>query len=1027
MHAPLEFGLLGPLEAYHAGELVPVSAPKLRVVLATLLLRANQDVSLRELADTVWGSEGPARPRAALRVFLMRVRQLFDADLIRTMPDGYRLEIADEAVDLCRFNSLVDQGMSLSAEGELERAEELLDRAMGLWRAEALADVPSEALQLEAARLEELRLRAEHLRFEVKLRRGLHHDVIGPLRELTAENPLREDLWAHLLLALYRADRQAEALAAYQEISVNLARELQVFPGQALRELHQSILVGDPAIASPHTSSARSAAVVSEPPRAGSQLPPAIRNFVGRRAETERIVALLKSEGEVPVVTVSGPPGVGKTALAVRVAHRMRTAFPDGQFYVDLHTHSMARRPSTPMVLARLLRALGHSAEHMPMDQDELVAAYRTALRGRRVLITADNVGATSQVRPLIPSEPGCAIVVTSRNELTALTARDGARGIRLDMLAERESVSLLGAVLGEDVTARQAEATARLADLCGHLPLALRIAASNLAGSHRPDIGAYIERFLEGRRVQALAMDDDQHIAVSRAFDLSYVALPSEARALFRLLALFPGADITGEATAVLADVAPPEAAKALEQLAAANLVQRLPGDRYQLHDLLSEYAAERARTEDLAGYRAEARDRLFDWYLRGVKRAAAVLYPELVAATRSRSEAEPAVGPAAAHERSEALHWLETERANLIAVIEFCAEQGPGPMAWQLAEAMGWYLGISGHHSEYVAAASAGLRAARSAGDPAAESAMVGCLVWEYRNLGDLDTALRYLTEVLQTSGPDSSGRTLLTVWHGSVRLELGHLERARACFVEVADLVSGQTAPSFLSVAASLGLGAVDFWAGHCEQALPRMEEALAAASRGGATVERVECLMVLGRCLLEMGRTERAADLLRTAAEESSALRNGYHQADCFAHLALALAELGDLDAASEAAHRARNRSRDLHNRCITATVWQALGAVHRARGEGGKAVEAYRQALAATTQGTVHPYRMCESLLGLARAHTVLGRPREAAEHARLARDTAREYGFGSLEARARQLLMDGEPAPRRASAHLPPG
>ncbi len=1025
MRAPLEFGLLGPLEAYREGEPVPVSAPKLRVVLATLLLRANQDVSLRELADTVWGSEGPARPRAALRVFLMRVRQLFGADFIRTRPDGYRLEIADEAVDLHRFHSLVDQGRSLSAEGELARAEALFDAAMGLWRAEPLADVPSEALQLEATRLQELRLRTEHLRFEVKLRRGLHHDVIGPLRELTAENPLREDLWAHLLLALYRAHRQAEALAAYQEIRRNLANELDVLPGRALRELHQSILVGDPAVAPPHASSAKTAASVSEPPRAGSQLPPAIRNFVGRRAETERIVALLRSEGEVPVVTVSGPPGVGKTALAVRLAHRMRTAFPDGRFYVDLHTHSMARPPSTPMVLARLLRALGHSAEHLPMDQDELVAAYRTALRGKRVLITADNAASASQVRPLIPSEPGCALLVTSRNELTALTVRDGARGVRLDMLTEQESVSLLGAILGEDVTARQPEATARLAGLCGHLPLALRIAASNLAGSHRPDIGAYIQRFPEGRRVQALAMDDDQHIAVSRAFDLSYVALPSEASALFRLLALFPGADITGEATAVLADIAPSEAAKALEQLAAANLVQRLPGDRYQLHDLLSEYAAERARTEDADGYRAEARDRLFDWYLRGAKGAAAVLYPEFVAATRS--EAESAVGPAAPQERSQALHWLETERANLVAVIEFCAEQGPGPMAWRLTEAMGWYLGISGHHSEYVAAARAGLRAARSAGDPAAESAMVGCLVWEYRNLGDLDTALRCLTEVLESGGPDSSTRPLLTVWHGSVRLELGHLERARACFAEIADLVSGQTAPSFLSVAASLGLGAVDFWSGRCEQALPRMEEALAAASRAGAPVERVECLMVLGRCLLEMGETERAAGLLRTAAEESSALHNGYHQADVFAHLAMALAELGDLDAASEAAHRARLRSRELHNRCITATVWQALGAVHRAQGEGGKAATAYRHALAATTQGTVHPYRMCESLLGLARAHAALGQAHEAAGHARRALATAREYGFGSLEARARHLLMDGEPAARRASAHLPPG
>ncbi|WP_165975399.1 AfsR/SARP family transcriptional regulator [Actinomadura rubrisoli] len=1005
----MEFGLLGPLEVRQDGEAVQVGAPKLRVVLATLLLRANREVTLHELADAVWGADVPAQPVAALRVFVMRLRRLFRAPgILQTTPGGYRLEIDDEALDLYRFGDLVARGTELAAGGELERAETLLDEAMALWRAEPLADVPSETLHLEAARLQETRLRAEHRRFEVKLRMGLHHDAIGPLRELTAENPLREDLWAQLILALYRANRQAEAVAAYQAISAGLASELDVVPGRPLRELYQSILIADPDLAPPGAQPVEAAA--AEPPRTGSQLPPAIGNFVGRGAEIERIAGLLRTGGRVavPVVTVSGPPGVGKTALAVRVAHQLRAEFPDGQVYVDLHTHSAARRPSTPTVLARMLRTLGHDTDDIPVDEDEQVAAYRTALRGKRVLVTVDNAASAGQVRPLIPSEPGCAMLVTSRNELTELTARDGARRVRLDMLSSDESITLLTAILGTEAAGQQRAAVERLADLCGHLPLALRIAASNLAGSHRPDIGAYIQRFLADRRVRALTMDDDDHIAVDRAFDLSYVSLPPEARAVFRLLALFPGPDVAAEAMAVLADGTPQEATKALEQLAAASLLQRLPGDRYQMHDLLSEYAAERAQAEYGAEYCAEARARLFDWYLSAVNDAITVLYPEFVAAVRRA--AKPADAALAPLDRPQALHWLDAERANLVAMVEHCAEHGPLPMAWKLTEAMVWHLGISGHHTEYLAAARAGLHAARSAGDQGAETTMVGCLVWEHRRLGDLDTALDYVTGALADVDPASPGRPVLVVWHGSVRIERGELDRARECFGQLAELAAADALPPFLACAAPLGLGAAEMLAGRLEQALPLLEEAVAAAAQTQPTVQWVECLMVVGRCRLLMGQWERAAEVLRAAADEATKLGTRYHQSECLAYLAVALTEMGDVAEAAEASEEAFTQSQGLRNRCITISVWNALAAVHRSRGEFGEAVKAHEAALAAATQTTLHPYGMTESRLELARTHFGAGRFNETHEEARLALATAREFGFGLLQARAWHLL-----------------
>ncbi|QXJ23364.1 tetratricopeptide repeat protein [Actinomadura graeca] len=1008
----MEFGLLGPLEVRRDGEEIRVGAPKLRVVLAALLLRANREVSLGELTDAVWGAGVPAQPVPALRVFVMRLRRLFPVpDLIRTMPDGYRLEIDEGALDLHRFGELASRGTALAGDGELERAGALLDEAMALWRAEPLADVPSDTLHMEAARLQELRLRTEHRRFEVKLRMGLHHDVIGRLRELTAANPLREDLWAQLMLALYRANRQAEAVSAYQAISAGLAAELGVAPGPPLRELYQSILVADPDLTPPGAAPAEG---VAEPPRTGSQLPPAIGNFVGRAAEIERIAALLDGGGRVgvPVVTVSGPPGTGKTALAVRVAHQMRGSFPDGRLFVDLHAHSAVRRPSTQTVLARLLRALGHSADDIPVDEDEQVAAYRTALRGKRVLVTVDNAASAAEVRPLIPSEPGCAMLVTSRNELTALTARDGARRVRLDLLSGGESFALLTAILGTETTARQRAATERLAELCGRLPLALRIAASNLAGSHRPDIGAYIQRFLAGRRVRALAMDDDDHIAVGRAFDLSYLSLPPGARAMFRLLALFPGPDVAPEAMAVLAGGTPGEAATALEQLAAASLVQRLPGDRYQVHDLLSEYAADRVRAEHGEAYCDEARARLFDWYLEAVADAVVALYPEFITAIRATTEpAEgPAEGPPPRFGRSRALHWLDAERANLVAVVEHCSEHGPRPMAWKLAEALAWHLGIGGHHTEYLAAARAGLHAARAEGNAAAETAMIGCLVWEHRKLGDLGTALEYVTGALAGGDPADPGRPLLMVWHGSVRLERGELERARQCFAEVAELAEADALPPFLFGAVPLGLGAAAMMAGDFGRALPLLEEALAAATQGQPTVQRVECLMVVGRCLLMMGRWKRAAEVLRTAAREAAGLETRYHRAECLAYLSVALTETGDRTEAFEVAQEALAQSQGLRTRCIAISVWNAVGAVYRHRGDYGEAMEAHERALAAAVQTTIHPYGMAESHLGLARTHYTAGRLDETHEEARLALATAQQFGFEHLGTLARHLL-----------------
>ncbi|HWO64193.1 MAG TPA: AAA family ATPase, partial [Umezawaea sp.] len=339
-----------------------------------------------------------------------------------------------------------------------------------------------------------------------------------------------------------------------------------------------------------------------------AQLPAPVGHFVGRTAELARVSALLSDPGAgatSPAVAVNGPPGVGKTAFATSVGHALRGRFPDGQLHVDLRGHSPAPALSTTTVLARFLRALGVRVNDIPLDEAGLVAAYRRLLRGRRVLVILDNAASAGQVLPLLPDEPGCSVLITSRAELRV----EGAAVARLAVLDERDARELLARTLRTDV---DDTVVAELARLCGFLPLALRIALGNLVGTG--DVEGYVAELREGDRLSALAVDNDDSAAVRRAFDLSYATLSPEAAGLFRLLGLAPGPDVGVQGAAALLGA---DADALVEELATANLVQRSDGGRFAVHDLLREYAAERARTTDPDAGEAAVRG-LLDWYLR-------------------------------------------------------------------------------------------------------------------------------------------------------------------------------------------------------------------------------------------------------------------------------------------------------------------------------------------------------------------------------------------------------------------------
>ncbi|MEV4613540.1 BTAD domain-containing putative transcriptional regulator [Kitasatospora sp. NPDC049258] len=605
MIQPVRFFLLGAMRAQDGDEVLPVGSPLQQVMMAALLLRDGRAASAGELIDGIWGEAAPASASAMLRTYAWRWRKVLGRDgtapgILASVGDGYRTVLPPDGVDAVRAEKLAATALGAATAGEdPQRARRLLAEALDLWYGEPLAGLPGPFAEQQRARLADLRISLLEERCGLDLELGDQKLAVPVLRELTSDHPLRERPYVLLMRALYQDGRQADALTVFDRARGLLAAELGIDPGPELRDMHRRILRGDPAllatapVATAPVAPAHVAAAPAGPALVPAQLPADIADFTGRRAELDALHAVLgkavdgaAEDAVLPVAAISGMGGVGKTAVAVRVAHRLRGGFPDGQLYADLRGDQP--EPARPSVLlASFLTALGVASAAIPETLEDRSRLFRSLLDVRRVLILLDNARDAAQVRPLLPGSPRCAVLVTGRARLFDLAT---AAQIDLDVFSVDEATQLLARAAGAGRIAADPAAAGELIRYCDHLPLAVRIVAARLASRPAWTVARLADRLAaEQDRMAELRLGD---LAVAGAFDWGYRQLTAEQATAFRVIAAVGRPDIGVPAAAAVLGVDPRRAEALLESLVDAGMVTEPRAGRYRYHDLLRVFA---------------------------------------------------------------------------------------------------------------------------------------------------------------------------------------------------------------------------------------------------------------------------------------------------------------------------------------------------------------------------------------------------------------------------------------------------
>ncbi|MFD9479132.1 BTAD domain-containing putative transcriptional regulator [Streptomyces nojiriensis] len=973
----LRFNVLGSLEGWFGEVRLRLGGAIQERVLCVLLLEAGRVVPVARLVEATWEKDPPVTAAHQVRKAVADLRRRIPTgtEVIATDGPGYRVVVADDQVDLLRFDALTKAAGQALREGGRSEAAEALRSALALWRGSVLSGTGGPVIEAAAIALEERRLAAAEQFFDLSLALGESGELISGLRALITQHPLRETLRGQLMLALYRSGRQAEALKEYGEVRELLVDELGIDPGPRLAKLYEAILRDSPELAAPE----RPAPVITAPPRTvpgpaapvdpvpepavpvpavaegaapetpartepdregepGTRVAPAdapctlpydLPDFTGRAKELAELFDYVQDEGRggeryARIVAIDGMGGMGKTTLAVRAAHRLAGRYPDGQLHIDLHGFTPGRQPVTPTAaLDGLLRTLGTPGDRIPEDLEGRTALWRSKLDGRRMLLLFDNAVDAAQIRPLLPASPGSLALITSRGRLLDL---DGVEWVSIGMMEPEDSTSLMAETLGTTRVAAEPAASAELAELCGHLPLALRIATARLRNRPRWTVRYLVERLRdEKRRMDELSSGERSVAATLR---LSYLAMDEEYRTAFRILSLYPCAGTDVHSAAALLGTAVRDAEDALEFLLDVHLVQQPDIGLYTFHDLVRSFA-QSLRGPATADDDAAAVERLLGYYLTTSDAACEVLFP-------SRERRPTGIPPYQGERPSfrdteQALSWFDREQAGLLAAVSLAERCGHDRYAACLSRNVGFHLHTHGQLDEFWSVGHLAVAAARRLDDPALlgiSLANLGAACWK---LGRFEEGLEVATEARDTA-------------------------------IRAGDRHTEANSESTIGLLMSM--------LGRYEEALPLVERSVSMAQELGNPRAESESLTILSTLYERWGRFPEAAEVARRAIEIDRDLGYRSNEIVALTDLAFAQVGLGEFADADASLERARDLCDETRSPGDVALVLALSAQVAHERGDAVQArAFAERSLVLGRTSGAPIRLARVENVLG----------------------------------------------------------
>jgi DNA-binding SARP family transcriptional activator/Tfp pilus assembly protein PilF len=921
MSRPVLVRLLGPVDVLVDGTIWHVRGLRRKAVLAALALHAGEIVSTKRLIEFVWDNEAPRTAATTLRSHLSDLRRLLDNRIpLLARPPGYLLDIGDGATDVQTARRLIGQAaQSLKA----SEREALLRKAIALWRDRPLADLSElGSFEPSAHQLRELLLQAHQLLIDTRLDMGQHNELIPELESLSQSYPLHEPIHAKLMLALYRTGRQGDALEIYHRLRRALDHDLGLGPSRQLSDLETAILRQDPGLDLPAATvtTAATQAVTSQPIPVASttpaQLPPAIATFTGRSKELTHLDSFLAGTGGAHggaappgaaiIAAISGTAGVGKTTLAVAWAHRTAAHFPDGQLFINLRGFDPSGTPMTSAdAISTFLETLGVPAERIPSSLDAQIGLYRSLLAGKRVLLLLDNARSADQVRPLLPSAPGCLTIVTSRNQLTSSAATDGAHLLALDLLSTAEAHELLARRVGADRTAAEPDAVAEIITHCAQLPLALAITAAHAAANPHLPLTALAAQ-LRNTPVKLDTLDGgDAATDIRVVFTWSYDTLDSAAARLFRMLGLHPGSDISAAAAASLAGQPVQQVHPQLTELVQANLLTEHRPGRYAFHDLLRSFAAGQAHINDSDDDRHAALRRVLDHYLHTANNAARLLYPPSPVYSIDLAPSPSNITLGDFDSEDAATKWCIAERAAILAAIDYAADNGFDAHTWQLAWCFRPFLHRQGlwcaeHETQHRA-----LTAARRLNHKIAEAKALHALAVAHMRLGRFDSGEHYFLQALSLNESlnDPAAEALTHMGMSDLAGRRGRPTDALEHAKRALDLC--RTAGDDLAGDALNHIGWHYAQLGDYHQALIHCQKALALQEGLGYVAGQADTWDSLGYAHHGLAQYDQAVLCYQHAVELYRSLGDRYNEADTLTSLGMTFNAAGNDDAADKA--------------------------------------------------------------------------------------------------------------------------